>query len=393
MTGLSELVAPYGVEEFLDAVWGRRMEVFRGENGRFTDLLPWPALNDILRRHRLESPRLRLAHAGGRVDAEDYTTDVALRRGGSYRRIQHGELATTIRDGATLVIDSIDELYGPIDDLATDLEHRLRERVQVNCYASFGAVHGFDTHWDDHDVLVVQVHGRKHWRVFGPTRPHPTRRDVAHPEPPVGEPAHDFVLTAGDALHVPRGWWHDASAMTEPSVHLTFGFTGATGVDFLSWVADELRRLDLARQDLPRFGPSEARRQRVKELAEAIAQDLADPEILDRFFAARDGQAPPRGYASLPFSVHQGLPDDPSTAVRLVVPRAVLRERTGVTEVDADGRRYTFAEAATPLLRALLDCAPHTLAELAGHAPDLDAATVRAFADELIRQGLLAVHS
>jgi hypothetical protein len=390
MTGLSELVAPYGVEEFLGAVWGRRMEVFRGAADRFTGLLPWPALNDILRRHRLETPRLRLAQGGDRVDPATYTTDVALRRGGSYQRIQYGDLAAAIRDGATLVIDSIDELYGPIDELATDLEHRLRERVQVNCYASFGAVHGFDTHWDDHDVLAVQIHGRKHWRVFGPTRPHPTRRDVAHPEPPVGDPADDFILTAGDALHVPRGYWHDASAMTEPSVHLTFGFTGANGVDLAAWVADELRRHDLARQDLPRFGAPETQRQRVKELAEALAADLAEPGVLDRFFAARDGQAPPRGGASLPYSVHQGLPGDPGTSVRLVVPRAVLRTRPDVTEIDADGRRYTFAAAATPLLRALLDCAPHTLAELAASAPELDAATVRAFADELIRQGLLA---
>lgn len=390
MTGLSELVAPYGVEEFLDAVWGRRMEVFRGEAGRFANLLPWPALNDLLRRHRLESPRLRLAHGGDRVDPETYTTDVPLRRGGSYRRIRHGELAGAVREGATLVIDSIDELAGPIDELAGDLEHHLRERVQVNCYASFGAVHGFDTHWDDHDVLVVQVHGRKHWRVFGPTRPHPTRRDVAHPEPPAGEPAHDFILTAGDALHVPRGWWHDASAMTEPSVHLTFGFTGATGVDLVAWVADELRRLDLARQDLPRFAPEEVRRQRVKELAEAVASDLADPGVLDRFFAVRDGQAPPRGAASLPYSVHQGVPDDPATAVRLVVPRAVLREQGGVSELDADGRRFTFAAAAAPLLRTLLDCRPHTLGELAAAAPGLDDATVRGFADELIHQGLLA---
>lgn len=391
MTALRELVAPYGVEEFLGAVWGRHMELFGGETDRFAHLLPWPALNDVLRRHRLETPRLRLARDGQRVAPEDYTTEVPLRRGGSYQRIKHDELATAVRDGATLVIDSIDELYGPIDELAADLEHHIRERVQVNCYASFGEVHGFDTHWDDHDVLVVQVHGAKHWRVFGPTRPYPTRRDVEHPEPPTGEPAHDFVLTAGDVLHVPRGWWHDASAMAEPSVHLTFGFTGANGVDLVSWVADELRRLEVARRDLPRFADAETRSRRVKELAEVVAREFARPDILDRFFDIRDGQAPPRGAASLPYSVHQGLPDAPDTAVRLVMPRAVLAERGTVVELDADGTRYTFAAPAAPLLRTLLDCTPHTLGELRRAAPDLDTGTVEAFTTELLRRGLIAV--
>jgi ribosomal protein L16 Arg81 hydroxylase len=34
--------------------------------------------------------------------------------------------------------------------------------VQVNSYASFGQTTvGFDAHWDDHDVIVVQLEGRK----------------------------------------------------------------------------------------------------------------------------------------------------------------------------------------------------------------------------------------
>jgi ribosomal protein L16 Arg81 hydroxylase len=280
MTNLDELIAPYGAEDFLGAVWGQRMEMLPGQPDRFADLLPWQALNDILRRHRLETPRLRLARGGERISPEDYTTEVQLRRGGSYRRVRFDALGEQLRGGATLVIDSIDELYGPIDDLAADLERVLRERVQVNCYASFGVLHGFDTHWDDHDVLAVQVHGRKRWRVFGPTRAYPQRRDVEHPEPPSGDPSRDVILSAGGVLHVPRGWWHDATALDEPSVHLTFGVTGATGADLIAWLADDLRKLDIVRQDLPRFADPEQRRDRLKQLAEAVASELSEPETL-----------------------------------------------------------------------------------------------------------------
>jgi ribosomal protein L16 Arg81 hydroxylase len=394
---LSELVAPHRVEDFLDSVWGKQMQVFRGDDDRFADLLPWSALNELLRRHRLEAPRLRLAKDGDRVGVEQYTTTVTPRRGPSYQRLDHAALAETISDGATLVIDSIDELCGPVDSLAGNLEQAFRERVQTNCYASFTATNGFATHWDDHDVLVLQVHGRKHWRVFGPTRPFPTRRDVAHPEPPTGEPMHDFILEAGDVLHVPRGWWHDANALDGPSVHLTFGITCANGIDFAVWAAEELRRHELARADLPRFADAETRRQRAKELVELLAAELADPDAMERFFADRDVTAVPRGWAAFPYSVTGKLPEPGSEEAaslrfRLTVPRAILAEGEKTVELAGDGNRYTFAAPAGPVLRKLVSGEERSLDELVAASGGLSAGTVHTLCMDLIRRGVLTVN-
>ena len=41
----------------------------------------------------------------------------------------------------------------------------------------------------------------------------------------------DFMLEDGDALYVPRGCWHDVSAVGEESLHLTLGFNPANGID------------------------------------------------------------------------------------------------------------------------------------------------------------------
>jgi ribosomal protein L16 Arg81 hydroxylase len=386
MTSLRDLVSPGGVEDFLDTTWGRQAEVYPGEPGRYEHLLPWTALNDILRRSRLGEPRLRLAHDGERIPAEEYTSLITPRRGDPYRRIDHGTLAEKVRDGATLVIDSIDELYAPIDDLAGDLERVLRERVQVNCYISFGAKVGFATHWDDHDVLAVQVHGRKHWRVFGPTRPAPLRRDVAMPEPPTGDPVKDFVLTDGEVLHVPRGWWHDASAMEGPSLHLTFGVGAVTGVDLVAWVADELRRHELARTDLPRRGDNT---QYVKELAELVAAELAEPDVLQRFLADRDGTAVPRARAGFPFSVRDKV--DVGSMIRLNAPRARLIESGDTVSLRADGKSFTFAGKAGPVLRALHDGEWHSVGDLVEVSGGLPEGTVRSLCTELVRRGAAAV--
>jgi hypothetical protein len=136
VTALAELIAPRGAEDFLGATWGREMEVFRGTRGRFGHLLPCPALNEILHRSRFEPARLRLAKAGEIIPPDRYSS--RLSPGKPYFRIRHDDMARQLNDGATLVLNSVDELYAPIDELAADLEHVLRERVQVNCYASFG---------------------------------------------------------------------------------------------------------------------------------------------------------------------------------------------------------------------------------------------------------------
>nr|WP_179769448.1 cupin domain-containing protein [Streptomonospora nanhaiensis] len=63
----------------------------------------------------------------------------------------------------------------------------LSTRVQVNAYASWTSVQGFGVHWDDHGVIVVQVSGRKRWRIYGFTRHAPLYSDQRpRPAPPRG---------------------------------------------------------------------------------------------------------------------------------------------------------------------------------------------------------------
>ncbi|WSC07830.1 cupin domain-containing protein [Streptomyces scopuliridis] len=54
-----------------------------------------------------------------------------------------------------------------------ELEHWLRTGVQTNLYASLTAREGFGVHWDDHDVIVIQIDGAKRWKLYGPTRTAP----------------------------------------------------------------------------------------------------------------------------------------------------------------------------------------------------------------------------
>jgi hypothetical protein len=389
---LADLVAPLEVSQFLRTVQGRSHHRFPGAAGRFAALLPWSTLNTVLRQHRLEFPRLRLAQDGEVVPAHSYTEMVESKRSGLIPRLMSASLSEHLRGGATLVLDAVQELVDPVADLAAQLEHELRERTQVNLYAGWGQTHGFDVHWDDHDAFILQIAGRKRWRVYGATRPSPLHRDVELPPQPPAEPLEDFMLEDGDVLYVPRGHWHDVSAVGEQSLHLTIGFNPATGVDLVNWLADQVRVNESFRGDLPRFASAEERDLRASQLRAGL-EELLTPGVIEQFLADRDAQATALTRVGLPWAATPDLlPDEDEFDVRLLAPRAILRESAAIVTLLAAGKRFTFAAPAGPVLKALLDGTPRSikaLVDLAG--PALDRATVRALLGELITQGLLAV--
>jgi hypothetical protein len=393
---LAELIAPTAVDRFRTDIQGRVHQLFSGTSGqnRFAQLLSWPELNRILEQHRLTPPRLRLVRDGGAVvDPDEYFDRIPLRDGGDVARLLAGPFHERLRAGATLVVDAVEELHTPIAELAVGLERDVCEHVQVNLYASWGTSHGFDLHWDNHDVFALQVSGRKRWRLYGATRSAPLHRDLEPPPTPAGEPIAEYVLDEGDVLYLPRGHWHDVAAIGTPSLHLTFGFSPVTGIDLVEWLAERLRAQEVFRKDLPRFAEPSARKAHAEAMYAAISAAL-DPEIVDLFLAEHDGHARLRPGISLPWAATPDvLPPGDDATVCLLTPRATLRKVDADTvELLAVGHAWLTHISAEPVLRALVDGRPWTVNALAMQ-PDstLPTAAVRALLAELTVAGLLAV--
>jgi hypothetical protein len=106
--------------------------------------------------------------------------------------------------------------------------------VQANAYSTPASSRGFGVHHDTHDVLVLQVAGRKRWRLYEPLLELPlkTQRWSAQLGDP-GEPVDDVTLDAGDTLYLPRGWSHEAVAADADSLHITVGLHPHTRIDAL----------------------------------------------------------------------------------------------------------------------------------------------------------------
>jgi len=391
---LAEMLEPCAPGEFLDSSWGVAVLHVRGRAGRFSSLMPWARLGEILRRQRLDFPRLRLVRDGKPLPVTSYLRHTtSARQKTTIPRLKAPELARALREGATLVVDAVDELSDPLEELARGLELFFREHVQVNLYAGWETSRGFDLHWDDHDVFILQVSGRKRWSVYGQTRPYPLVNDIEKASRPTHAPVWEGTLADGDLLYIPRGWWHVAEPLAEPTLHLTVGVHNRTGLDLLRWLAERLRASEAFRRDLPRFAPAGERAAHAARLREELL-DAWDETLVERFFEEMDARAPARPRVELPWLATPGAPlPAPSSLVRLLAPRPLRLEATGgVVEFASMGRRWRFAEEALLVLKPLAERRAQSVAELCEAARGRIAeARVRAFVSELARHGLVSV--
>ncbi|MFE0047590.1 cupin domain-containing protein [Streptomyces albireticuli] len=352
-------------------------------------LLTWGDLNRIIAGHRLEPPRLRLSREGATLPLTSYASPVTTHRHTVWHRLHPAELHARLCEGASLALDGADELHGPLARFAEGLERRFRTRARANVYASWTAREGFGTHWDDHDVVVVQLDGAKRWKIFGATRAHPLYRDVEQPGEPPAEPLADVVLRTGDLLYVPRGWWHAVSAdQGTRSLHVTFGLDPHTPSDLLSWLAEQLLRHEEFRADLPRLAPEADQAAFLAVLRTLLTDELRDPGLLARYTRAVDARAPGRMAPSLPHL--DGVPADRGLRVRMTTARAVLDTTSDAVLLTAAGATYEFAPAAGPVLRPLVEGHARTLGELAD-AAGLDVADVAGLVQELVEGQVVAV--
>ncbi len=174
----------------------------------------------------LRTPFFRLVRDGA-------TLPPATRRAGAGHRtiddvVQPNRVLELHAAGATMVLQGLQHTDPHLARTANNLALDLGHAVQVNAYLTPAAARGLELHFDQHDVFVLQLAGRKRWRVWEPLER--TRLPVRS-GPPVamptfeelGPPPIDRTLQAGDCLYLPRGHPHAAETVDDSSAHLTIG--------------------------------------------------------------------------------------------------------------------------------------------------------------------------
>ncbi len=203
---------------------------------RYAGLLSIAVLDAYLRTDGARTPRVSMADDSREGSAGVPENEYALPDG----RVDLPRLLRRFDAGASLVASQFHETHPPLGRFCRGLEKLFLHGCQTNIYLTPPKAQGFRSHFDTHDVLVLQVSGRKRWRVWDGQRvENPTRRT---PWPgglaPEGEP-NIVLMEPGDALYIPRGVMHDAATEPgEPSLHVTVGLLEPSWAQALRMLVD-----------------------------------------------------------------------------------------------------------------------------------------------------------
>jgi ribosomal protein L16 Arg81 hydroxylase len=353
-----QIIAPLGRNAFLNQHWEKSWLHLRGDKDRFAGLLSWDELSSLLENTRLAPPDIRLSQDGKILDADRYVYTPP--GAGNVPRLDFGRLMALLSEGATLVLHGVEEIAPRVRLLSESVRDALA-RNNVNLYASWHSQNGFDLHWDPHEVMVLQCHGRKRWQIFSPTQEYPL--DIGVPPRPSGEPVWDGMLEAGDVLYLPRGWWHVAHPVNEPSLHLTFGIAPMQGLNLVNWTAGRLRGNAHLRRNLPAT-PAE-RKAYMAQLRSIVAESLSDGAAEDFL---REVSEHVRGRPS--FRLPQGPYDqaapltDHSRLRLAALPRLALVLQGDKVSFNAGNKNYSVPAFVQPALALLNDRQAIPLREL-----------------------------
>ena len=218
--------------------------IARSKPDYFCSLLTIDEIDRLLTTLDFQYPRIILVNAEREIDVAEYTADG--------NTIDVGELYRLHAAGATIILNQLHTRHPALAQLCAALEFELSAPVQTNVYVTPSHAQGFKVHFDTHDVLVLQLHGSKRWRLYGTPIPLPLQEQQGAETDP-GTPTREIDLNAGDTLYIPRGVLHDATSCDDTSVHATVGLLAYLWSDVLSEALDAVILKDPRfRRALPR---------------------------------------------------------------------------------------------------------------------------------------------
>jgi ribosomal protein L16 Arg81 hydroxylase len=136
--------------------------------------------------------------------------------------------------GATISLSHLNERMPQLAALCRAVEKKFSCHFQTNIYLSPPNAQGFKTHFDSHDVFVLQVAGSKVWTINDTLIELPLQGQGFDPaEHTAGPPTRELTLNAGDLFYCPRGLFHSARSTDEVSLHITLGLLGKTWTDVM----------------------------------------------------------------------------------------------------------------------------------------------------------------
>ena len=272
------LIRPYTLEEFRERYYEREvLHVRRDCPGYYSEYCSLAEAEAILSEER-SAYNLAVYKDGTRARSDTFVRKVQRDQGrGSFTHsawiVDPHRVATLFAQGCTIVYDHVGQCSASISRLMTRLEQFFDHRIDGSIFLTPPHSAGLRPHWDPSDGLLLQVEGRKQFRLYEQTVDLPMHQ---HSSEPPGRFLADVELAAGDLLYLPRGVFHEGRASgDEHSLHLAFGMYPVLTINVLERALANASKEHVLLRKSAGLIPSD------DEQLAAIVQQAFSPERLD----------------------------------------------------------------------------------------------------------------
>ncbi|CAL8144304.1 unnamed protein product [Orchesella dallaii] len=258
---LEWLIHPVSSEEFMKDYFEKKPLLVKRKNEECENYYRWllttQLFDDILRRNCVKY--------SVNLDITSYTDGVRETLSENMQgRVRPAVVWDYYNNGCSIRMLNPQSYIQPLWRLNSSLQEWFGSFVGANMYLTPPDSQGFAPHYDDIDAFILQVEGKKQWKLYAPRKedeklPRFSSGNFSEADDNLGEPILDVVLEEGDLLYFPRGVIHQAKTVDgEHSLHLTLSCHqlntyGDLLKQHLNHTLEKLMAKDISfRQGLPR---------------------------------------------------------------------------------------------------------------------------------------------
>lgn len=228
---LKNIINPITNNEFFKVFWEKKpMLIKRSDKAYYKNWFSCKELNSILRNHNLEFTQ--------NIDVTTYINGVKQNHNPEGRAFAP-LVWDFFQQGCSIRLLNPQTYSRNVWKYLSILQELFGTCVGANIYLTPQGTQGFAPHYDDIEAFVLQLEGKKRWRIYSPlckeeTLPRFSSGNFEQCE--TGEPIIDVILESGDLLYFPRGFIHQANACDDiHSLHITVScYQKNSWGDFLS---------------------------------------------------------------------------------------------------------------------------------------------------------------
>lgn len=388
-------IAPVKSDTFFSESFEKKhLVVHRDAPNYYRDLVSVDDIDRVVTTMGLSVPEVNVVQANAAITPADFAYESGF--------IDAVRVNQLFADGATIILSNLQERLPTLARFCRALEKVFSSRIQTNIYLTPANSQGFRAHYDNHDVLVLQVEGTKEWRIYDQPVDLPLNTQAFNPhDVPIGEETDRFILEPGDMCYVPRGLSHDAVATDQTSLHITTGLMTRTWADLVTEAVVAVAHKDPAfRASLP---PGHARgdfdiagmEATFSDLLQRLQDQASLPDLVGDIRSEFIGNRVPR----VPGQMRQLARLAELTAASEVgaQPQLIfqLRDRTDpegnpAVQVSCQGAEMFLPAHTKPALEVCLTRPRFKVQDLPG---ELDEAGKLVLVKRLIREGLMISHA